>query len=94
MGSKITCRVCEWKVDAKHFDGITSTTQIVFNARDVHKKSSEKKNVPDGPEIERKCKICGHDKQTYSTLQTRSADEGQTVFYTCVKCGAQENENS
>jgi DNA-directed RNA polymerase subunit M/transcription elongation factor TFIIS len=27
-------------------------------------------------------------------LQLRSADEGQTVFFTCVKCKYKESENS
>jgi DNA-directed RNA polymerase I subunit RPA12 len=37
-------------------------------------------------QVERKCPKCGNDEMTYTTQQTRSADEGQTVFYTCPKC--------
>lgn len=40
-----------------------------------------------GPIVERKCIKCGNDTMSYATLQLRSADEGQTVFYTCLKCG-------
>ena len=48
----------------------------------------------EGPVIERKCPKCGNDKMSYATLQLRSADEGQTVFYTCTKCSFKETENS
>ncbi|XP_029440682.1 DNA-directed RNA polymerase I subunit RPA12 isoform X1 [Rhinatrema bivittatum] len=47
-----------------------------------------------GPLIDRKCSRCGHEGMTYHTRQMRSADEGQTVFYTCVKCKYQEKEDS
>lgn len=40
----------------------------------------------DGPIVERLCPKCGNDKMSYATLQLRSADEGQTVFYTCTNC--------
>ena len=33
------------------------------------------------------CEICGHDEMYYSCAQLRSADEGQTTFYECTKCG-------
>lgn len=96
--NEIECRLCKNRIDVKHFDGITSKTRIVFNSRDLMKKTiannANKDNHIEGPLVERKCRKCGHDRQTFATLQTRSADEGQTVFYTCVKCGAQENENS
>lgn len=97
LSSQIECRVCKLKIDVKHFDGINSHTRINFNSRDLFKKSSKKSSQnqdEDGPSVERKCYKCGHDKMTFATLQTRSADEGQTVFYTCVKCGAKEHENS
>lgn len=40
----------------------------------------------EGPVVERRCPKCNNDKMSYATLQLRSADEGQTVFYTCTKC--------
>ena len=33
------------------------------------------------------CPKCKHPELEYHTMQLRSADEGQTVFYTCLKCG-------
>lgn len=50
-------------------------------------KLKEIKNEEDeGPVVERKCPQCGNNKMSYATLQLRSADEGQTVFFTCTKC--------
>ena len=34
-----------------------------------------------------KCPQCGNPEMEYFTMQLRSADEGQTVFYECPKCG-------
>ena len=34
-----------------------------------------------------KCGRCKLRKCTYYELQTRSADEGMTIFITCVNCG-------
>ena len=97
VSREVKCRLCHNAIDVNQFDGISSTTRIVFNSRSIVSKSGHNnKTTPDseGPTVERKCSKCGHEKQTFATLQTRSADEGQTVFYTCLKCGAQENENS
>lgn len=66
---------------------------IYFNARDIYDDKSRKEE-DDGPIVDRKCPKCGNDKMSYATLQLRSADEGQTVFYTCTKCKFKENENS
>lgn len=33
-----------------------------------------------------KCPNCGNPEMEYFTMQLRSADEGQTVFYECQKC--------
>ena len=34
-----------------------------------------------------RCGKCGGNKTTYYTMQTRSADEGETIFITCLTCG-------
>ena len=37
-------------------------------------------------DMTRDCSKCGHTGMSYTTMQLRSADEGQTVFYFCPKC--------
>ncbi|XP_018325722.1 DNA-directed RNA polymerase I subunit RPA12 [Agrilus planipennis] len=73
---------------------------IVFNSLDAYEKnvkekvSQGKRGDAEGPIVDRKCPKCGNEKMSYATLQLRSADEGQTVFYTCTVCKYKESENS
>lgn len=69
-----------------HFNKIPSKRSRVYK--------EEAESEAEGPVIERKCNRCGNNKMSYATLQLRSADEGQTVFYTCTKCNFKETENS
>ncbi|RAK76630.1 DNA-directed RNA polymerase I core subunit RPA12 [Aspergillus fijiensis CBS 313.89] len=39
------------------------------------------------------CAQCGRKEMYFTTVQLRSADEGSTVFYTCV-CGYKETTNN
>ncbi len=39
------------------------------------------------PIVDAECPKCGHDKAEFWTRQTRSADEAETRFFKCVKCG-------
>ncbi|KAF7644006.1 hypothetical protein LDENG_00229510 [Lucifuga dentata] len=47
-----------------------------------------------GPVIDRRCSRCNKEGMVYHTRQMRSADEGQTVFFTCIHCRCQEKEDS
>lgn len=69
-----------------HFNKLLTTRTRVH--------AEEEEDEAEGPVIDRKCSKCGNDKMSYATLQLRSADEGQTVFYTCTKCNFKETENS
>ena len=44
--------------------------------------------------IKEKCPKCSHPEMTFYTLQLRSADEGQTVFYTCPACNYKYSLNN
>eukprot|EP00275_Glaucocystis_incrassata_P000427 EC119176.1.p1 GENE.EC119176.1~~EC119176.1.p1 ORF type:complete len:124 (+),score=19.75 EC119176.1:109-480(+) len=37
--------------------------------------------------VDEPCPKCGNTKMAFTTAQLRSADEGQTVFYECLRCG-------
>jgi len=92
----VTCVVCKYVVPCALFDEKISTYIVHFNSQENTKVRRKKKggDQADGPVIERKCPKCGHDQMSYAAIQLRSADEGQTVFFTCLKCKYKESENS
>lgn len=47
-----------------------------------------------GAVIKEKCPKCGNPEMTFHTMQLRSADEGQTVFYVCPKCSYKYSLNT
>ncbi|KAL1123835.1 hypothetical protein AAG570_001606 [Ranatra chinensis] len=85
----VECYTCKNTFGPEVFGSMESSYVIHFN---TFSKSSSKFGKSkegeenEGPVVERKCPKCDNDKMSYATLQLRSADEGQTVFYTCTKC--------
>ncbi|KAL9894984.1 DNA-directed RNA polymerase I subunit RPA12 [Glossina fuscipes] len=94
----ITCYNCKKVFPAEILGDQTVEYTLHFNYYDPEmlsrKKKQKEEDEPEGPIVERKCSKCGCETMTYATLQLRSADEGQTVFYTCTKCKSKEVENS
>lgn len=95
-GNSIRCRACQYDSPVDNFLGHETCYTVVFNKREnaASKRKAKDEEEDEGPTIERKCPKCGHDKMSYAALQLRSADEGQTVFFTCLKCKFKESENS
>ncbi|XP_064395733.1 DNA-directed RNA polymerase I subunit RPA12-like [Halichondria panicea] len=87
----VICKLCDYQQDASTYEGMEEYSSIKFAVRKQKLAITDK---GDGPMVERRCLKCGHDQMTYTTQQTRGADEGQTVFYTCPKCKFKETENS
>jgi len=44
--------------------------------------------------VDEVCPKCGHRGLEFYTMQLRSADEGQTVFYECTECGHKYSTNT
>ncbi|XP_047356028.1 DNA-directed RNA polymerase I subunit RPA12 [Vespa velutina] len=99
LGDKgnVTCYSCKRSWGHEVFGDMAMTYTISFKSKSSYshtKETDDKDQDGDGPIVERRCPQCQNEKMSYATLQLRSADEGQTVFYTCTKCKFKETENS
>lgn len=93
----IACVVCRYEVDVEVMEDYEVKYTVEFNSKTNYREQQKLKSAQsksDGPIVERKCSRCGNDTMSYASLQLRSADEGQTIFYTCTKCQFKETENS
>ncbi|XP_070789583.1 DNA-directed RNA polymerase I subunit RPA12 [Pituophis catenifer annectens] len=91
---KVICPCCSFNIDVKDFEKRVIRTSVTFNKIESSSLTTEEGKEVKGPLIDRKCPQCGHEGMAYHTRQMRSADEGQTVFYTCIQCKFQEKEDS
>lgn len=66
---------------------------VMTTSREFSEKTEHVQPRVQGARIRIKCPECGRDELTYNTAYLRSADEGQTVFYTC-ECGFKETASS
>ncbi|KAJ1836178.1 DNA-directed RNA polymerase I core subunit rpa12 [Coemansia sp. RSA 2711] len=89
----IVCHACgdaQTGAEFEEIETISRSQETAFPSRLRNKRSlvqgvgeTERVNA----RVEEVCPQCGENEMTFYTMQMRSADEGQTVFYRCVKCG-------
>ena len=97
-GDFVLCSVCHSQQPASLFEDRPVTTHSRKYHRERQTPSSKDSLVAegatDGALINEKCPKCGNNGMTFHTMQLRSADEGQTVFYVCPKCSYKYSLNT
>ncbi|ETV95831.1 hypothetical protein H310_10875 [Aphanomyces invadans] len=95
--NSIVCSSCGFTC---RYTDLPSLTTITYS-QDRPEPKWVKENVqsqevtgPSRATVEETCPKCGHPEMEFYTLQLRSADEGQTVFYECKKCGHRYSVNT
>jgi len=84
------CSTCD-KDECKYPQGSTFIGGHKIHYKEYAAKSVREKNK--GTKIKQECPECKSEYLYYYTMQLRSADEGQTVFYEC-DCGYKSKENT
>ncbi|XP_053907963.1 DNA-directed RNA polymerase I subunit RPA12 [Cuculus canorus] len=93
--STVRCPRCAFTLHSADFEGKIVRSTVEFNRLEAGGgRGGDPEPHLGGPLVERRCPHCGHEGMAYHTRQMRSADEGQTVFYTCPRCRFQEKEDS
>ncbi|XP_019946590.1 DNA-directed RNA polymerase I subunit RPA12 [Paralichthys olivaceus] len=92
----VYCLRCSFFIPVAEFSGLEIQSTVTFN---LVEQSSVALNEDEeaelkGPVIDRRCSHCNKEGMVYHTRQMRSADEGQTVFFSCIHCRYQEKEDS
>eukprot|EP00977_Amphora_coffeiformis_P016406 scaffold5089_cov156-Amphora_coffeaeformis.AAC.3 len=89
----IDCDVCRYHSNLAELSELPSrTTYSMPRPTPIWAKSDEEQEAlrrtkePVRATIEEPCVKCGHPEVGYYTVQLRSVDEGQTVFYECPSC--------
>mmetsp|Transcript_1351 Transcript_1351/g.1422 ORF Transcript_1351/g.1422 Transcript_1351/m.1422 type:complete len:143 (+) Transcript_1351:49-477(+) len=96
----ITCDACGYEANFSKLNKRKKTISKVFDRKtwtttykqEKQKRMGETKRAI----ISEKCPNpkCKSKKMYFYTMQLRSADEGATVFYECVKCGHKHSVNN
>ncbi|KAI8799744.1 transcription factor S-II-domain-containing protein [Cladochytrium replicatum] len=100
LSTYVVCFACGTPSNADAFENIEVVTRSrpgIFPAPPKASDLSALTNLDgrdQGATITEKCPKCGAPEMVFHTAQLRSADEGQTIFYTCIQCGYKFSTNS
>ncbi|KAL4935123.1 hypothetical protein BDV06DRAFT_229118 [Aspergillus oleicola] len=95
----LECEMCGRKAKNAALNHKQTSTSESFPSRLRNKLKSYTQQVTtetvgSGPHIEMDCPKCPSKDVMYAQVQLRSADEGSTIFYTCMKCGHKWQEDN
>jgi DNA-directed RNA polymerase I subunit RPA12 len=80
---QIKCPVCLTAISTAQMENI----QIITESRkDPFEHAFKASFTSQAATIREKCPKCDNPEMEFTTMQLRSVDEGQTIFYTCPKC--------
>ena len=71
------CLNCSSEANTLEINTIKIKKQVKFDNINKRIKRATVKHI---------CEKCGHNEAIYNIRQMRSADEGDSEFYTCIKC--------
>nr|XP_053631905.1 DNA-directed RNA polymerase I subunit RPA12-like [Cherax quadricarinatus] len=88
-GETVTCKLCTFSISISNLIGRVTEYSMDITPRGAY--LALKMDLNKGSELgqmdnDRECSKCGNLGMYYTTMQLRSADEGQTIFYICSKC--------
>ena len=100
-GDKVKCQRCGGETSLENIKNhyIETTDKYETSKVWVNKLKNREDKLRAEQKVKRsiineKCPKCGYGQMYYSVMQTRSADEGSTVFYECIKCHYKYNQNN
>lgn len=77
------CQTCPFIYNINN--RISRSTETAKKHKDVV--LSSEAQMSNAPKTTVTCSKCNHDQAYFTEVQTRSADEPATLFFTCVSCG-------
>ena len=89
----IHCIVCDYSSNLANMSELPSSTTKsqdrpvpLWAKSDEEQRALQRSQEPTRATVEEPCVKCGHGIVGFYTVQMRSVDEGQTVFYECPQC--------
>mmetsp|Transcript_47780 Transcript_47780/g.95395 ORF Transcript_47780/g.95395 Transcript_47780/m.95395 type:complete len:116 (-) Transcript_47780:305-652(-) len=88
--TSIECRLCGTTIGSGVFESLvlhSAGPKHVLEADPSEGDGQRQQQQRVRATVNEPCPKCKYPQLQYYTMQLRSADEGQTVFYECAKCG-------
>mmetsp|Transcript_18582 Transcript_18582/g.31089 ORF Transcript_18582/g.31089 Transcript_18582/m.31089 type:complete len:205 (-) Transcript_18582:16-630(-) len=93
VNTRVDCRFCDEFVTSEVLQAVVIRSEgLTCSIKDVEPVVIQKRAAR--ATVKETCPECKHDELEYYTMQLRSADEGQTVFFECRECGHKFSTNT